>query len=166
MPLTIKVPPRYRDRAPLLTDSDAPVANIDLAPTLLELAHGKPCRGKGKCRVLDGRSLMPVIEDTGEFPTVRGIGLERFSCDFRGIRYGTSIYVSYSLEDTAGCQPDQAEMYDLGSDPFQLDDLLPTTDGSANDQLRILLTARCASSAIAPESAVATRSRASGHFCE
>ena len=56
MPLTISVPPRYRDTAPLLTDSDAPVANIDLAPTLLELAHGKPCRRQGQVPG-DGRPL-------------------------------------------------------------------------------------------------------------
>ena len=113
MPLTIRVPLRYRDEAPLIGNSDAPVANIDLAPTLLELAGGKPCRAQGHCRVMDGRSLMPLIEGTGEFPSTRGIGLERYSCDFRGVRWGGSIYVSYSLEDTVGCQPAEAEMYDL-----------------------------------------------------
>ncbi len=30
-------------------------------------------------------------------------------------------------------------MYDLEADPFQLDDLLPTVEGSPNDQVRIKL---------------------------
>lgn len=166
MPLTISVPPRYRHRAPLLTDSDAPVANIDLAPTLLELAHGKPCRGKGKCRVMDGRSLMPAIEDTGEFPSLRAIGLERYSCDFRGVRYGSSIYVSYSLEGTSGCQPDQAEMYDLGADPFQLDDLLPTADGSPNDQLRLTLINKMRKLSDCAGIRGRDERPPSGHFCD
>ncbi len=139
MPLTMRVPPRYRDEAPLVRTSDAPTANIDLAPTLLELADAEPCIRKTKCRVMDGRSLMPLIEGTDGFPTTRGIALERYSCDFRGIVLGGQIYVSYSKEDTTGCQPDEAEMYDLGADPFQLDDLLPTVEGSPNDAIRIKL---------------------------
>ena len=166
MPLTINVPPRYRHHAPVLTDSDAPVANIDLAPTLLELAHGKPCRGNGNCRVLDGRSLMPVIEDTGDFPSLRAIGLERYSCDFRGVRYGTSIYVSYSLEDTTGCQPGEAEMYDLGSDPYQLDDMLPTASGSPDDQLRAMLVNKMRKMGDCAGIRGRDPKPASGHFCD
>ena len=168
MPLTIRVPPRYRDGAAADPTSDAPVANIDLAPTLLELADGKPCTAaRATAGCMDGRSLMPADRrHAASSPTVAGIGLERYSCDFRGVRYGTSIYVSYSMEDTTGCEPGEAEMYDLGSDPFQLNDLLPTTEGTPNDELRIKL---------ARQDAPARRLRRNprprpgarlGHFCE
>ena len=166
MPLTIRVPPRYRDQAPLIGSSDAPVANIDLAPTLLELAGGKPCRGPGHCRVMDGRSLMPLIEGTGEFPSTRGIGLERYSCDFRGVRWGGSIYVSYSLEDTVGCQPAEAEMYDLAGDPYQLNDQLPTTEGTPNDALRVKLARKMRRLGDCAGIRGRDPKPASGHYCE
>ena len=136
MPLTIRVPPRYRGDAPLVTTSDAPVANIDVAPTLLELAGAVPCIRADRCRTLDGRSLLPAIEGTAGLPDTRGIALERSSCDFRGVRWDQKLYISYSVAGTAGCVPGEAEMYDLDDDPFQLDDLLPATAGTANEELR------------------------------
>ncbi len=136
MPLTIRVPPRYRGDAPLVTTSDAPVANIDVAPTLLELAGATPCIRADRCRTLDGRSLLPAIEGTAGLPDTRGIALERSSCDFRGVRWDQKLYISYSAAGTAGCVPGEAEMYDLDDDPFQLDDLLPATAGTANEELR------------------------------
>jgi N-acetylglucosamine-6-sulfatase len=44
----------------------APAANVDLAPTILKLANGEPCRSKGDCRVMDGRSLVPLLRGEGE----------------------------------------------------------------------------------------------------
>jgi len=141
MPLTVRVPPRFRGGGPLVPDSNAPVANIDIAPTLLELADAVPCVGRkqNNCRILDGRSLMPAIDGTGGLPDPRGIALERSSCDFRGVRWDGNVYIAWSAIGTAGCVPGEAEMYDLRSDPFQLNDLLPTADGSAHDELRIKL---------------------------
>jgi arylsulfatase A-like enzyme len=137
MPLTIRVPPRLRDGAPLVPTSDAPVANIDLAPTLLELADSDPCVGRRNiCRTLDGRSLMPLIDGRGRFPDPRGIALERSSCDFRGVRWDRNVYIAWSALGTTGCVPGEAEMYDLRTDPFQLNDLLPTAAGSPHDELR------------------------------
>ena len=116
---------------------------------------------------MDGRSLMPAIEGTDELPETRGIGLERYSCDFRGVRWERQHLRLLLARGHAGCQPDEAEMYDLGADPFQLDDLLPTTEGTPNDELR---------DQAGPEDAPARRLRRdprprperqpSGHFCE
>ena len=136
MPLTVRVPPRYRDGAALVPTSNAPVANIDVAPTLLELADAEPCLRGNRCRTLDGRSLMPLIDGEGRFPETRGIALERSSCDFRGVRWDEKLYISYSVAGTSGCVPGEAEMYDVRADPFQLHDLLPTASGSPNDELR------------------------------
>jgi arylsulfatase A-like enzyme len=138
MPLTVRVPPRFRGGVPLVPGSGAPVANIDLAPTLLELGDAEPCIGRKQrnCRTLDGRSLMPLIDGRGRFPEQRGIALERSSCDFRGVRWDQKVYVAWSEVGTAGCVPGEAEMYDLRDDPYQLNDLLPTADGSPRDELR------------------------------
>ena len=41
MPLLIRVPRRYRSGAPRVDQKVGPAANIDLAPTILDLAHGR-----------------------------------------------------------------------------------------------------------------------------
>lgn len=166
MPMTVVVPPAYRDRAPLVSTSDASVANIDLAPTLLQLADANPCIHKDRCRVMDGRSLMPLMDGSGGFPASRAVGLERYSCDFRGVRWEQKIYISYSLEGTSGCQPGEAEMYDVGADPYQLNDLLPTTPGTFNDDLRLKLTRKMRH--LSDCSGIRGRDPkpASGHYCQ
>lgn len=139
MPLVMRVPTRYRDGAPLVTESDAPVANIDVAPTLLELAGATPCLRRDRCRIMDGRSLMPAIEGVEGLPETRGIALERSSCEYRGVRWDRNLYVAYSAPDTTGCVPGEAEMYDTAADPYQLHDLLPASEGTPNDELRVKL---------------------------
>ncbi len=139
MPFVMRVPTRYRGGAPLVGSSDAPVANIDVAPTLLELAGAAPCISPDRCRILDGRSLMPAIEGVEGFPEERGIALERQNCDFRGVRWKQKLFVSYSEAGTTGCVPGEAEMYNTRADPFQLRDLLPTSEGTRRDDLRIKL---------------------------
>ncbi len=120
-PLFISVPVHYRDRAELVPTSDAPVANIDLAPTLLDLAKTSPCRSKRICRTMDGRSLMPLIEGNGaEFPDPRGIALEINDCDYRGVRFDRQVYLEYGVADGAGgCTKTDTEYYDLLEDPGQ-----------------------------------------------
>ena len=58
VPLVIRTPATAR-REP--TRIEAPTANIDLAPTILELAGTKPCRSASDCRTMDGRSLVPLL---------------------------------------------------------------------------------------------------------
>lgn len=127
MPLTIYVPPKFRDRADLVPTTNAPVANIDIAPTFLELADTEPCRTKRICRVMDGRSLMPLMDGSGGWPNPRAIGVELGECDYRGIRYERQVYFQYSAENADGtCGPvNGIETYDLDSDPYQLDNLAP-----------------------------------------
>ena len=40
----------------------APVNNLDLTATILDLAGAAPCTAAGDCRTLDGRSLLPAAE--------------------------------------------------------------------------------------------------------
>jgi len=54
VPLAIRLPDGLRPPGGIKVDEL--VANVDLAPTLLELAGASPCAAPGDCRTLDGRS--------------------------------------------------------------------------------------------------------------
>jgi N-acetylglucosamine-6-sulfatase len=109
-----------------------PVANIDLAPTILELAKAKPCRGKGRCRVMDGRSLIPLVTG-GSWPSQRVLGIEfdvneqrarrGSTCAFDGVRTPIDMYVEHkrvvSDPEEGICEPtNEAEQYQLAADPI------------------------------------------------
>lgn len=120
-------------------------ANVDFAPTILDLANAKPCGEPGNCRPIDGRSLLPLMrgKDPG-FPADRQVLIEggkgQGQCLYSGIR---SPGLSYLERDQPGadgsCERDVAtELYDLDGeltgkpDPFQLDNLAsPTVPASS-----------------------------------
>jgi N-acetylglucosamine-6-sulfatase len=131
LPLVIKMPGGNQG----VRRVDEPVANIDLAPTILDLAHASPCQPGGACRTMDGRSLMPLVTNSGQWPSDRGLLTEyqatssgRYQiCRYAGIRTSSSIYVEYrsvvgkhrrTCHDTF-----QVERYDLKRDPFELQNL-------------------------------------------
>jgi N-acetylglucosamine-6-sulfatase len=157
-----------------------PVANIDLTATVLEIAGATPCLASG-CRVIDGRSVLHLAagNDPG-WPADRGIGIEldrRFGtgdrtlpCAYHGVRTSTHLLVEYTSVPDPGslvCEDStEAELYDLVSDPFELENLYPTRPGTAaraaEDELAERLTrlSDCAGiSGRDPEPA-------SGHYCE
>jgi N-acetylglucosamine-6-sulfatase len=135
LPLIIKLPGRYRDWAEPAHEIQRVVGNIDLAPTILDLAGGEPCTPSGDCRTMDGRSLMPLLRRSGDWPNRSGLlteyrepDLPHYStCEFAGIRTRNEIYVEhYRVADATGgaCvdqSPPDVERYDLRSDPFELD---------------------------------------------
>jgi arylsulfatase A-like enzyme len=109
------------------------VANIDLAPTILELAGGKPC-SEGECRVMDGHSLVGLLKGNGGgIPTDRSLVVEYgrkrdkngLLCEYAGIRDPARTYLEYTgIARGDGCAPiEEGELYDLRRDPFQLTDL-------------------------------------------
>ncbi|MGH2990493.1 MAG: sulfatase family protein [Solirubrobacterales bacterium] len=177
VPLLIRVPERHRGAQAPAQVSD-PVANIDIAPTILDLARARPCRSAGECRVMDGRSLLGPIRGEGGWPDDRAIALEfdagprarrTLVCRYEGVRAAGHVYVRHTAAaDAAGdCRPvDEREHYDLGADPFQLDNLYPadptTPQGASEDALEARLDAlrNCAG--------IAGRDPASGGrpFCE
>jgi N-acetylglucosamine-6-sulfatase len=108
----------------------APVANIDLAPTILDLADARPCLRRARCRQLDGRSLLPLLVD-GEWPRDRAILVssregDHGICGFEAVRTSEWTFAQYRRERSGGgCRPPAfEELYELGSDPYQLDNLL------------------------------------------
>ena len=91
---------------------DEPVANIDVAPTLVEAARAT------SGRVMDGRPLWPLFADP-ELGWGRDILLERGpgksylgARQFTGIRTPRDVYVEY--------RDGERELYDLGRDPDEL----------------------------------------------
>jgi N-acetylglucosamine-6-sulfatase len=88
-----------------------PVANIDLVPTILDVTDATPHR------VLDGRSLMELMEDRSlwwgrDILLENGNGANGVPA-YRAIRTGSFVYAEHL---TTG----EYELYDLERDPYQL----------------------------------------------
>jgi N-acetylglucosamine-6-sulfatase len=136
-PLVIRLPKRYRSGSATVHAVGAATGNIDLAPTILDLAKGRPCPAGGACRTMDGRSLMPLLTDKGSWPKHRALLSEYRvfvphhygTCKFAAIRTPTSLYAEhYSVTDLkknkcVDARPPQVERYDLKRDPFELRNL-------------------------------------------
>jgi N-acetylglucosamine-6-sulfatase len=112
VPLVIRGPgvPKGKRRA-------QPAGNIDLAPTILDFANAKAGRTQ------DGRSLLPLIEDK-LLDWGRGIVIEAFfnadpgedpetpDTNFQAVRTSRYLFARYGTGES--------ELYDLLSDPFEL----------------------------------------------
>jgi N-acetylglucosamine-6-sulfatase len=138
VPMVVRTPRSVRGGTERVPRVDVPTANIDLAPTILDIASARPCRDVGSCRTLDGRSMLGLIRGrTRHWPQNRGILLgfssghrrnaRGESCRFSGIRTGARSYVEHvSVPDpaTGTCEPTyERELYDLENDPYQLENL-------------------------------------------
>lgn len=138
VPALIRVPPEVLGTT-AKRHSNLPVANIDLAPTTLDLAGAEPCTASGECRVLDGRSLLPALRDPGSWPSDRALGIEidqqgklaggTLACTYSGVRTGSQVYVHYTRVAAPGSRScervDESEHYRLDSDPGQRRNLFP-----------------------------------------
>jgi N-acetylglucosamine-6-sulfatase len=135
-----------------------PVANIDLVPTMLDLAGAIPCK-KDDCRTLDGRSLVDLARGSAAgWPSDRAIAVEYDgvgaaapsygdTCAYVGLRTPERLFVEhielpnpaagYACEPSPGAQ----EVYHLDSDPFQLENLF-STDPLGTAAERAALSAR------------------------
>jgi len=142
VPVALRVPPEVLGaEAPSVLEG--PAANIDLAPTFLDLAGAEPCASAGECRVMDGRSLVPAL--TGSEPLdpdrVRLVEIDESAdpeelvgpCRYRGIYDGSLLYLEHEIAQsvvTGECvEVEDRELYDLADDPFQLENLLPPGGG-------------------------------------
>ena len=141
-PLAIRMPRSVGETRDVVRTQ---VAGIDIAPTLLDLAGAEPCDSAG-CRVMDGRSLIgpatgdstgfadrDVLVELAETPTQEK---RAWACSFQALRSSDQIIVEATRipdPETKICEDDKAyEFYDLGADPFELDNRINgsiTTDG-------------------------------------
>ena len=113
VPYAVRVPKAYQVSRPPHTQPGL-VTNEDVPATILDYAGGvAPCAGKRVCRVLDGRSLRPLLGGTGSFPTDRGVLSEiaTTSVSYSAIRTPAYMYAEY----TDG----ERELYDLRADPWE-----------------------------------------------
>lgn len=90
------------------------VSNVDLAPTIAELA-GAPITG----RVLDGRSFAALLTDPG-VPWAEGVLMERHEGDPPSLFYAAQsnryMYSEYGNGDK--------ELYDMIADPYQMENVV------------------------------------------
>lgn len=108
IPLLARLPEAYGGRAPGRLEPHAWV-NVDLVPTLLDLAGAEP-------RQTDGRSLVPFLRGDSAEPRTRVIaqfhGKKRWLCPLRMLRTER-----WKLNLSRGFGE---ELYDLAADPFEL----------------------------------------------
>jgi N-acetylglucosamine-6-sulfatase len=90
--------------------SRALVSNVDLAPTIVELA------GASAQRTMDGLSLLPIARDpmvaAGRDLLIES-GQNAREAPYAGVRSATQVYTEYATGDR--------ELYDLAEDPYQLE---------------------------------------------
>jgi arylsulfatase A-like enzyme len=126
---------------------DQPVANIDLAPTIVKIAQASPLR------IMDGIPLQPIAENPAAGAN-RDLLFESFDLGSPelgqsfGIRRGQWVYNEYS-NGNSSVLSDHAELYDMNSDPYQLNNLLydppgPGAPSAANISFATQLSARLA----------------------
>jgi N-acetylglucosamine-6-sulfatase len=137
VPMIWRVPAQYLGGATQVRTAGSLVGNIDIAPTILDLADALPCL-KSNCRVMDGRSLLPLMAgDTSAFPADRTLLVEQGVCGYRGVRDLDEIYVQYSgprIPGTDTCEPQlEIEHYNLTNDPYELNNLYPAPNGNVED---------------------------------
>jgi arylsulfatase A-like enzyme len=153
VPAMIRVPERFLG-APAPRRVALPTANIDVAPTLLDLAGAEPCSTTG-CRRLDGRSLLDALRGDPSWSPERPLLIEihqegeiaggTLACSFTGVRVGKQVYVDYQSVvrvKVRRCRPATAsEHYRLDEDPKQNHNLWPATtdrDRAAQSELSAL----------------------------
>ena len=159
VPLIVRLPARLKAAASPRTSS-APVANVDIVPTLLALAGARPCSGPEGCRRLDGRSLVGLLRGRRQgWPVDRALLLELRSerqklafpftpCDYAGLRAPGRVYIEHRSATAASgraCWPvSDAERYDLVADPFELHNLSPADPGTSQHETEAVLRSRLA----------------------
>jgi arylsulfatase A-like enzyme len=133
-----------------------PTSNIDVAPTILDLAGAEPCAEPGDCRRLDGRSMLGGLTGQSPWSADRPILIEvdqrgkiaggTLACSYTGVRTRDQLYVDYASivrRSRTSCRPSrESEHYRLDRDPRENHNLWPPAnhaDEVEQGQLRALM---------------------------
>ena len=114
---------------PVNATRDQLVANIDLAPTITALTGARPGR------IMDGIPLLPLAKTPGDANN-RDLLFESPDIGAYGIRRGPWKYTAWNNGDK--------ELYNLDTDPYELNNLLFGPGASAYTAIRAELAARLA----------------------
>jgi N-acetylglucosamine-6-sulfatase len=142
VPLAISVPPGIGGVTPP-PQINSLVSNVDLAPTLLDYSHARPCKNPDRCRTIDGHSLRPLLEgQTPAWTKNRAIPIE-LDEDFtyKALRTPSLLYMKLTADRLGPLPHPEIELYDLRSDPFELQNLR-AKHASSSRQLWRRLSAR------------------------
>jgi N-acetylglucosamine-6-sulfatase len=139
VPLATFVPPS-------LGDGPAParvyplVSNVDLAPTLLDYAGARPCKRRGLCRVVDGRSLRPLLSGRAPPWSVdRAIPIQLDDAfAYRAFRGEQTLYMELTADPSGSVPRGEIELYDLAEDPDQRENLTATDPRAYGTEARRL----------------------------
>lgn len=124
VPLAISVPPGLGGgQSP--SRISALVSNVDLAPTILDYSHVRPCKNGDRCRTVDGRSLRPLLAgDRAPWTKNRAIPIElKDDFTYKALRTPGLLYVKLVGDPLGRLRRPEIELYDLHNDPFQLHNL-------------------------------------------
>ena len=138
VPAMIRVPGASLDGDPPRR-LDLPTSNIDVAPTVLDLAGAEPCIAPGDCRRIDGRSMLDALNGDPSWSPERPILIEvdqkgkvaggTLACTYAGVRVGEQMYVDYERvvkRSSRNCRDtNESEHYRLDRDPHERHNLWP-----------------------------------------
>jgi arylsulfatase A-like enzyme len=185
MPMAMLVPEKYRGGNPVIAQIDEPTSNIDIVPTIVELAGAPTCISEDECRVMDGRSLVGLLAgDDRDWPKDRPLLHELnlhvdalkdpergISCKFVGVRDGRWLYVEHTVVPTPGigtcvdANPPVVELYDTERDPFELDNIAAAHESADTRAVAERLSAITAELADCAGIKGRDPEPASGHYC-
>jgi N-acetylglucosamine-6-sulfatase len=185
MPMAMLVPEKYRGDNPVVPQISEPTSNIDLVPTIVDLAGSPTCISESQCRVMDGRSLVGLLAgNQSQWPSNRPLlheldlnvealkDVDRgISCQFRGVRDGRWLYIEHTVVPTPGlgtcveATPPVVEQYDLARDPSELDNLAAGKQSPATEAAAARLAEITAELADCAGIEGRDPEPASGHYC-
>ncbi len=185
MPLAMLVPEKYRGGNPVVPRIDEPTSNIDLVPTIVDLAGSPTCISEDECRVMDGRSLVGLLSGSrsgwpAQRPLLQELDLNvealkdvdrGISCKFQGVRDGQWNYVEHTVVPQPGlgacveATPPVVELYDTADDPFELDNLAATDESAQTKAVQARLSELTAELSDCAGIEGRDPEPASGHYC-
>jgi N-acetylglucosamine-6-sulfatase len=123
IPMAVRVGEAIERREARPAQTDALVSQVDLAPTLLDFAGVPLCPRDLDCAPMDGRSLRPLLEGEA-WQTSRAIPLTlEDGWAYEAMRTDRELYMELTASRKEEFDEPQAELYELDSDPDQLDNL-------------------------------------------